>query len=52
MSAAQVRRIVGAIEPYPFDRIYGGWWERNILSGAEEAVRRSAQRYILHIQKG
>ena len=52
MSAAQVRRIVGAIETYPFDRIYGGWWERNILSGAKEAVRRSAQRYIGHIQKG
>ena len=49
MSANEVRRIVDAVEPYPFDRIYGGWWGRNILSGAKDAVRRSAQRYMKHI---
>ena len=50
MSAASIRRIVAAIEPYPFDRIYGGWWGRNILSGAKEAVQQSAERYIRHIE--
>ena len=50
MSAASVRRIVSAVEPYPFDRIYGGWWGRNILSGAKEAVQESAERYIRHIK--
>ncbi len=49
MSAAQVRRIVAAIEPYEFERIYGGWWERNITQDAKPAVRQSAQRYIEHI---
>jgi hypothetical protein len=49
MSAAQVRRIVDAVEPYPFDRIYGGWWRRNILTGAKGAVERSAARYTRHI---
>ena len=49
MSANEVRRIVDAVEPYSFDRLYGGWWGRNILSGAKDAVRRSAQRYMKHI---
>ena len=49
MSAAQVRRIAETVEPYALDRIYGGWWGRNIESGAKEAVRRSAERYIDHI---
>lgn len=50
-SAAQVRRIVEAVGPYQFDRIYGGWWRRNIMAEAKEAVRRSAERYIRHIQR-
>ena len=52
MSAAEVRRIVEAISPYPFDRIYGGWWRRNIMSGARDAVLRSAERYIEHSRNG
>lgn len=50
LSAAEVRGIVSAVEPYDFDRIYGGWWRRNVMSGAKEAVRRSAERYIRHIR--
>lgn len=46
LSAAEVRRIVGVVEPYSFDRIYGAWWDRVILSDAKNAVRRSAERYI------
>ena len=49
MSAAEVEGIAAAIAPYEFDRIYGGWWGRNIMSGAKEAVRRSVERYIRHI---
>jgi len=49
MSPEQVRQIVDAVEPYPFDRVYGGWWRRNILTGGKEAVRRSAERYIRHM---
>ena len=50
MSAGEIRRIVKAIEPYPYDRIYGGWWRRNVLTGAAEAVRRSVDRYFQHIE--
>ena len=46
LNAAAVRRIVSAVEPYPFDAIYGGWFGRNVISGAKEALHRSAERYI------
>ncbi len=45
----EIQTIVAAVEPYEFDRIYGGWWGRNVMSGAKDAVRRSADRYIQHI---
>jgi hypothetical protein len=49
LSAAQVDHVVGAVEPFAFDRIYGAWWDRNVISGAREAVRRSAERYKRHL---
>lgn len=50
LAPEQVRRIVAAVEPYAFDQIYGGFWGRNILSGAKDAVPRSAQRYLDRIR--
>lgn len=41
-----VRGIVDAIQPYPFDRIYGGWWDSVVQGDAKAAVERSAARYI------
>ena len=52
MSEAKVQAILEAIEPFAFDRIYGGWWGRNVISGAKDAVRRSAERYIQHMAGG
>ncbi len=49
LSAAAVRGVVSAVEPYRFDRIYGGWWAPVLRSGAWETVRRSALRYIEHL---
>src|SRR5437667_1116479 len=46
LGAAAIRRIVERIEPFPFDHIYGGWWEANVLSDAKVAVARSAERYL------
>ena len=46
VNAAAVRRIVSAVTTFPFDRIYGAWWGRNILGDAREVLRRSAARYI------
>ncbi len=46
LSAGQVRGMAQRLETYTFDRIYGAWWGRNVLSDAKETVRRSAARYI------
>jgi hypothetical protein len=42
---AEIDRIVAAVEPFEFDRIYGAWWDRNVGSDGKNAVRRSAERY-------
>ncbi len=47
---ALVRRIVAAVEPFPFDRIYGAWWDRIVPRDAKGAVGRSADRYIAAIE--
>jgi glyoxylase-like metal-dependent hydrolase (beta-lactamase superfamily II) len=49
IDADEVRQIVASVDEYPYDRIYGGWWDRNVMSGAREAVQRSADRYIRRI---
>jgi hypothetical protein len=41
-----VRAIALALEPYPFERIYGAWWGTVIPSDGSAIVRRSAQRYL------
>ena len=43
---ADVRGIVAAIEPYEFERIYGGWLTNDVREDAKGAVRRSAERYV------
>ena len=49
-SAVSVQKIVEAIEPFPFGRLYGGWDGTVVLSDAKEAVIRSAKRYIEALQ--
>jgi hypothetical protein len=50
LNARTVRGIVAAVEPYTFDRIYGSWPGSIVAEDAKAAVRRSADRYIEHIQ--
>jgi hypothetical protein len=45
LSPSAVRGIVRAVEPYPFDRIYGGWWQNDVKTAGKEVLARSAQRY-------
>jgi glyoxylase-like metal-dependent hydrolase (beta-lactamase superfamily II) len=49
LGAEAIHRIVAAVEPYPFDRLYGGWSGSIVASDAKEAVRRSAARYLERI---
>ena len=46
LSGLAVRKIVTAVEPYSYDRIYGGWFDAVVPEGATEAVNRSAERYL------
>jgi hypothetical protein len=34
------------MQPYDFDRVYGGWWRRNVATDGAGALRRSADRYL------
>ena len=47
----EVRRIVAAVEPYAYERIYGAWWDRVVAKDAKTAVSRSAARYIQALQR-
>jgi glyoxylase-like metal-dependent hydrolase (beta-lactamase superfamily II) len=49
LPARAVRRIVDAVAPFRYDRIYGAWWERVVAQDAAAAVARSAERYIAAI---
>lgn len=46
LPASAIHRIVEAIAPLEFDRIYGCWPEKLIPAGARELVLRSAERYV------
>lgn len=46
LSAHRVARIASAVEPFAFDKMYGGWWHSIVASDAKNAVKRSAERYI------
>ena len=41
-----VERIVSAVDPFPFDRIYGAWWDSIVTENARSALEASARRYI------
>jgi glyoxylase-like metal-dependent hydrolase (beta-lactamase superfamily II) len=49
LPAATVREMVGALEPYPFERIYGAWYGR-VVTDAKDAVTRSARRYVAALE--
>jgi glyoxylase-like metal-dependent hydrolase (beta-lactamase superfamily II) len=46
LPAEAIRRIVDALEPYEFERIYGAWWGRVVSEDGKAVVRRSADRYL------
>ena len=50
LSPAVVRRIADRIRPFPFERIYGGWDGRDVVSGGPDAVERSAERYVRSLE--
>ena len=51
LPAVAVRGVIDAIHPFPFDRIYGGWWDSVVSSDGQIAMERSAERYIRQIER-
>jgi hypothetical protein len=45
LPAEAVRGIVTAVGPYAFERIYGGWWQSDVLEDGMAVLERSASRY-------
>jgi len=50
LSAPAVARIGAMLEPFQFEVIHGAWFERSVVRGGKDAVRRSITRYIAAIQ--
>jgi len=46
LPTSAIERIVKAVEPYPFDRIYGAFWDMVIERDGKAVVKRSAERYL------
>jgi hypothetical protein len=44
-----VRRISDALVEWPFETIYGGWWERVIPAGAKQVMAASVDQYIARV---
>ncbi len=46
LDATAIRRIVDAVDPYPFDRLYSAWPGSVVAADASAAVHRSGERYV------
>jgi hypothetical protein len=46
LPARTVQRMDAVMQPFPYDRIYGAWWDRVINAGAKAAVAASVARYL------
>ncbi len=46
LPAPAIERIVRAVEPLAYDRVYGAFWDLVIEKDGKAAVQRSAARYL------
>jgi len=44
-----IARAIELVDPYPYEVVYGAWWDRVVPVDAKAAVVRSAERYRRHI---
>ncbi len=52
LNTAGVERIVAAVEPFAFDRIYGAFPGLTVRTNGKLAIRQSAERYLKAISTG
>ena len=50
LDEATVLDIARRVDPFDFDRVYGGWWGRVVAADGADAVRRSAERYVARMR--
>ena len=46
LPASAIERIVRAVEPFEYDRVYGAFWDMVIDQDGKAVVNRSADRYL------
>ena len=46
LSASAIERIIKAVEPFEYDRVYGAFWDMVIEKDGKAVVKRSAERYL------
>ena len=46
LPASAIERVVKAVEPFEYDRVYGAFWDMVIERDGKAAVQRSAERYL------
>jgi glyoxylase-like metal-dependent hydrolase (beta-lactamase superfamily II) len=46
LDAMSVQRIADSLAPWPFETIYGGWWERVVAAKAKQVMASSVAQYI------
>jgi hypothetical protein len=51
LPAPRIERIVGAVEPFAYDRVYGAFWDLVIEENGKAVVQESAMRYLRAIGK-
>ena len=51
LDEATVLDIAHRVEPFAFERVYGGWWGSVVVADGAAAVRRSAERYVARLRE-
>jgi len=49
LSEKRVRAIGQAVEPYAFERLYGYWFDHNVMAGAKKKLQKSIERYCAYL---
>jgi glyoxylase-like metal-dependent hydrolase (beta-lactamase superfamily II) len=52
LDAVTVQQIADTLRPWPFETIYGGWWERVITANAKQVMAKSVEQYINAVTGG
>ena len=51
LGASAIKKIVQAVEPFEYDRIYGAFWDMVIDEDGKAVVKESAARYLRAIER-